>query len=146
MSTDAGNAEVQAVVHPPRVLIVDDEATIRMALRRFFTRMGWHVEEAANGERALAMLILDTRQDDIPRYALVISDLRMPGLSGIELYDRIKQLHPEILRRLVFSTGDTVSEETATFARSTDCVMLQKPFEFTTLRATIERVLEAAAS
>jgi DNA-binding NtrC family response regulator len=131
-------------VHPPRVLVVDDESTIRIALRRFFTRMGWRVEEAANGESALAMLILDARQDEMPRYALVVSDLRMPGINGIELYERLKATQPEILRRLIFSTGDIVSEEAATFVRSTDCVVLQKPFELAALRATIERVLAEA--
>ena len=141
MGTDAAGAPQ---VHPPRVLVVDDESTIRIALRRFFTRMGWRVEEAANGESALAMLILDARQDEIPRYALVVSDLRMPGINGIELYDRLKATQPWILRRLIFSTGDIVSEEAAAFVRSTDCVVLQKPFELATLRATIERVLAEA--
>lgn len=129
---------------PPRVLVIDDESTIRIALRRFFTRLGWRVEEAANGDSALSMLILDARQDEVPTYALVISDLRMPGLNGIQLYERLKQENPGILRRLVFSTGDIVSEEAATFVRSTDCVVLQKPFELTTLRAVIDRVLAAA--
>jgi CheY-like chemotaxis protein len=141
MGTDASGAPQ---VHPPRVLVVDDESTIRIALRRFFTRMGWRVEEAANGESALAMLILDARQDEIPRYALVVSDLRMPGINGIELYDRLKATQPRILQRLIFSTGDIVSEEAAAFVRSTDCVVLQKPFELATLRATIERVLAEA--
>jgi DNA-binding NtrC family response regulator len=90
------------------------------------------------------MLILDARQDEMPRYALVVSDLRMPGINGIELYERLKAAQPEILRRLIFSTGDIVSEEAAAFVRSTDCVVLQKPFELATLRSTIERVLAAA--
>jgi DNA-binding NtrC family response regulator len=126
---------------PLRVLVVDDESTIRMALRRFFTRMGWQVEEAGDGGQALEMIIEDRSQRMIPPYSLVVSDLRMPGLSGIELHDRIEREYPEVLPRLVFSTGDLVSEEAADFARGTDCEIIEKPFEFARLRETIDRVL-----
>ena len=126
---------------PPRVLVVDDESTIRIALRRFFTRMGWEVEEAGDGGRALEMILNDRSQRSTPPYSLVVSDLRMPGLSGIELHERIEKDAPEVLPRLVFSTGDLVSDEAADFARETSCEILEKPFEFTKLRATIDRVL-----
>jgi len=126
---------------PPRVLVVDDESTIRVALRRFFTRMGWEVEEAGDGGRALEMILHDRSQRSTPPYSLVVSDLRMPGLSGIELHERIEKDAPEVLPRLVFSTGDLVSEEAADFARETSCEIIEKPFEFTKLRATIDRVL-----
>ena len=126
---------------PPRVLVVDDESTIRIALRRFFTRMGWEVEEAGDGGRALEMILEDRSQRTTPPYSLVVSDLRMPGLSGIELHDRIERHCPEVLNRLVFSTGDLVSEEAADFARGTTCEIIQKPFEFSKLRATINRIL-----
>lgn len=126
-----------------RVLIVDDETTIRIALRRFFMRLGWSVEEAANGETALALLTGDMEPGAPPRFTLVVSDLRMPGLNGIELYERLKVMQPAILQRIIFSTGDLVSEEAALFVRRTDCVVLQKPFELATLRATIDRVLAA---
>ncbi|MBK6486504.1 MAG: response regulator [Gemmatimonadetes bacterium] len=125
-----------------RVLIVDDEITIRIALRRFFVRLGWTVEEAANGEAALDQLETDASQDLVPRFSVVVSDLRMPGVNGMEMYDRLKSRHPDVIRRLIFSTGDLVSEEAATFVRSTDCVVLQKPFELATLREMVERVVE----
>ncbi|HXV15385.1 MAG TPA: response regulator [Gemmatimonadaceae bacterium] len=126
---------------PPRVLVVDDESTIRIALRRFFTRMGWDVEEAGDGGRALEMILRDRSQRVTPPYSLVVSDLRMPGLSGIELHERIEKDCPEVLPRLVFSTGDVVSEEAADFARETSCEIIEKPFEFAKLRATIDRIL-----
>ena len=126
---------------PPRVLVVDDETTIRIALRRFFTRMGWQVEEAGDGGSALEMILHDRLQHATPPYTLVVSDLRMPGLSGIELHDRIERDCPEVLPHLVFSTGDLVSDEAADFARETSCEIIEKPFEFAKLRATIDRVL-----
>ncbi|MBK7833416.1 MAG: response regulator [Gemmatimonadetes bacterium] len=135
------DAAVRTHVH--RVLIVDDEITIRIALRRFFTRLGWSVEEASNGESALHLLSNDASQDEAPRFSVVVSDLRMPGLNGMEMYDQLKVRHPDVLRRLIFSTGDLVSEEAATFVRNTDCVVLQKPFELAALREVVERVVAA---
>lgn len=127
---------------PHRVLIIDDEITIRIALRRFFSRMGWDVEEAANGESALDMLDHEGDGDAARRrFSLVVSDLRMPGLNGMEMYDRLKSRRPEVLDRLIFSTGDLVSEEAAEFVRTTDCVVLQKPFELAALRELVERLV-----
>jgi DNA-binding NtrC family response regulator len=125
---------------PHRVLIIDDEVTIRIALRRFFSRMGWDVEEAANGASALDMLDHDG-EPATRRFSLVVSDLRMPGLNGMEMYDRLKSRRPEVLDRLIFSTGDLVSEEAAEFVRTTDCVVLQKPFELAALRELVERLV-----
>ena len=136
MNTDSGDTE-----RAHRVLIVDDEVTIRIALRRFFTRLGWAVEEAANGESALEMLEHEGAAGIAPRFDVVVSDLRMPGVTGIELYDQLKVRNPDVVRRLIFSTGDLVSEEAASFVRSTDCVVLQKPFELAALREVVDRVV-----
>jgi DNA-binding NtrC family response regulator len=138
--------EPAAVGSNHRVLIVDDEVTIRIALRRFFVRMGWSVEEAANGDAALDLVAHDQSQVEGPRFSLIVSDLRMPGLNGMEMYDQLKARHPAVLRRLIFSTGDIVSEEAATFVRSTECVVLQKPFELAALREVVDRVIAQDAS
>lgn len=130
---------------PHRVLLIDDELTIRLALRRLFTRMGWKVDEATNGESGYAMILLDEQQDTMPRYTVIVSDLRMPGLSGIDLHDRIRDQMPHVLPRLVFSTGDIVSQESAEFVASTRCVVIQKPFELATLRETVLRIAAAGA-
>jgi hypothetical protein len=57
------------------------------------------------------------------------------------MYDRLKARNPEVLERLIFSTGDLVSEEAAEFARTTECVVLQKPFELAALRELVERLV-----
>ena len=72
----------------------------------------------------------------------MVSDLRMPGLSGIELHERIEKDCPGVLPRLVFSTGDLVSDEATDFARETSCEIIEKPFEFSRFRATINRILD----
>ncbi len=77
-------------------------------------------------------------------FGVVISDLRMPGFSGIELHDRLAIDHPEMLRRFVFSTGDVASGEAASFVQRTTCPVLQKPFELRMLDSIIAKVTEGA--
>jgi len=126
---------------PRRALLVDDEPVIRFALRRFFQRQGWAVDEAEDGHAALALLLDDESPKD--RYDVVITDLRMPGLSGIELHARLERERPELLRKLILSTGDAVSPEAAAFLRRAACPVLSKPFELAELRAMVERVAGA---
>ncbi len=120
-------------------LIIDDEPTIRSALRRYFTRRGWSVEEAEDGRAGLA------RIDELGgRISVVISDLRMPGFSGIDLHDRLAIASPALLRRFVFSTGDVASVEAASFVQRTLCPVLQKPFELRMLDEIIAGVMDGA--
>jgi CheY-like chemotaxis protein/anti-sigma regulatory factor (Ser/Thr protein kinase) len=131
---------VNAPPEVPKVaLIIDDEPTIRAALRRYFTRRGWVVEEASDGAVGLGLI-----ESHDGRFGVVISDLRMPGFSGIELHDRLAIDRPEMLRRFVFSTGDVASGEAASFVQRTTCPILQKPFELRMLDSIIARVTQGA--
>ena len=121
---------------PPRVLVIDDEPTIRAALRRYFGRRGWAYDDAESGAEALTMLLDDCGA----RYALVISDLRMPQLSGSQLFERLATACPELLRRLVFTTGDTASQEAADFLERSGCVVLEKPFSLQRLDELIRGI------
>jgi DNA-binding response OmpR family regulator len=140
-TSEPPHASTDADRRPRRALLVDDEPVIRFALRRFFQRQGWAVDEAEDGRAALALLL----DGDGPAqaYDVVITDLRMPGLSGIELHARLERDRPELLRRLILSTGDSVSPEAAAFLRRADCPVLSKPFELAELRAMVERVAGA---
>lgn len=123
-----------------RALLVDDEPVIRQALRRFFQRQGWAVDDAENGAQALAILLAD----DGPQYDVIISDLRMPNVSGMDLYERLAAERPALLERLILSTGDSVSPEASEFLRRSACPVLNKPFELAELRALVGRMLAAA--
>jgi PAS domain S-box-containing protein len=125
----------------PRVLVIDDEPTIRLGLRRFFTRRGWRVDEAADGAEGLSSLLAERFE-----YAAVVSDLKMPGCSGIELHDRVAAVAPELLDRIVVSTGDVASPEAAEFVRRTRCKVLQKPFELRSLEAILVRMVRRTSS
>lgn len=146
----------------PRALLVDDEAVIRQALRRFLQREGWDVDEAGDGAEALALLLGDApagARDSAPGeardaggatpatrgpvvYDLILCDLRMPGVSGMELYARLAAERPTLLARLLFTTGDPVSDGAAGFLRDTGCHVLPKPFELAEVRAHLVRLRE----
>jgi DNA-binding NtrC family response regulator len=119
----------------PSVLVIDDESTIRAALRRFFKRRDWVFDEAEDGERGLEKLLTPGAD-----YTAIISDLRMPGMSGMALHDEIARQRPELLDRLVFSTGDVAAKEAAEFVQRTRCMILEKPFELSKLGETLARI------
>lgn len=138
-SSDAARADTEGAARP-RALLVDDEPVIRQALRRFFARLGWDVDEAEDGTEALRHLLGAGDGTPVREYAVIISDLRMPGISGIELHARLAAARPELLHRLILSTGDSVSSEAADFLRHSSCPVLNKPFELAELRAMLARV------
>ncbi len=70
-----------------RILIVDDEASVRNVLSKVLEADGFEVREAASGEEALEFLKKEP-------FSLVITDIAMPGMTGIELLEKIKQLYP----------------------------------------------------
>jgi PAS domain S-box-containing protein len=111
-----------------RVLIVDDEETIRRALTRFYQRRGWVVTQAEDGSRAFERLIGGGEP-----YDLVISDMKMPGVSGIELHAALAEMRPEMLDRLLFCTGEVESDAVSAFVNDTKCRVLVKPFDLRTL-------------
>ena len=123
-----------------RVLIIDDEPSIRAALRRFFQRRGWAVDEANDGTEGLATLL-----EGKAEFTAVISDLRMPGCSGVELHDHVAAVAPELLDRIIFSTGDVASKDAAEFMQRTKCTVLQKPFELRALEGLIVKSRQFSA-
>ncbi|HMC19183.1 MAG TPA: ATP-binding protein [Gemmatimonadales bacterium] len=91
-----GAAGSLAGVH---VLIVEDEEGVRRPMARFLARRGAEVEEAADGVEALTRL--SARAPDV-----ILVDLRMPRMGGIELYARLEQERPELVGRVLFLSGD----------------------------------------
>lgn len=123
------------------VLLVDDEPTIRYAMRRVLQRLDWTVDEAEDGRAALDRLI-GLPGTPATTYDVIISDLRMPGISGIELYGHLERERPDLLSRLIVSTGDTVSPEAAAFLERSACPVLRKPFALAELRRLVAAIAE----
>lgn len=83
----------------PTVLVIDDEASVRRAVRRRFELGGLDVLEAGSGAESLAMLRNGAKVDAI------VCDVIMPELNGVALYDAIIEQAPELSQRVVFLTG-----------------------------------------
>ncbi len=114
------------------ILVVDDEASIQDILVEVLTGDGYQVDTAGSGTTALAKM-------EKRSYDLIISDLKMPGVSGAELYETMRATRPEQAERVLFTSGDTVSPVTNDFLRRHGHVALVKPFTFDDLRAALER-------
>ena len=120
------------------ILVVDDEAPIRRLLTRLLERRGFEVHEAETGEQALD-------HASARRYGLVICDVRMPGIGGLELYRQLVANDPELGRRFVFITGDTGSLGSNS-VDTADASVLAKPFTAADLDAVLNRIVSRETS
>ena len=116
-----------------RVLVVDDEASVRVSLQRYLAGKGHEVETTASGEDALVRL-------KASKYDAVIVDMRMPDLSGEQLFERLRSNDPAHAERVIFTTGDLVNEQMRRFLDGTGRPCVAKPFEF----ASFDQALPAA--
>ena len=126
-----------AASSPHSVLVVDDEEVIVDLLHEVLVRAGHRVETARDGEQALRKILSGG-------YDAVISDLKMPGMDGAELYDAVCREKPEMSSRFVFSTGDVASMATQDFFQKTGCPYLMKPFDLKAVRDTLDRLFSRA--
>jgi len=126
----------------PTILIIDDEGAIRQGLRRYFTRKEWVVEESADGADALAKLL---RPEAKRIYDVVLCDLKMAGVSGMDVYDRMLAAAPDIAARFILSTGDTSAPDVSGFLATVSVPILEKPFELTVLETLAHRVRSGSA-
>ncbi len=126
-----------------RVLIIDDESGIRLALQRWFTRQGWSVLEAADGADALATM-RESVDDAESRIDLVICDLHLPLVSGEMLFSALSHERPALVSRMIFSTGDAVETAPPDSVLARHPHVLQKPFELSTLRSLVDAIMQTA--
>ena len=117
-----------------KLLVIDDESEIRAVVRQHARLRGWEVFEADGVESALALAV------PISEFDALLCDLRMPGLGGAGLHDKLERLHPATLRRTVFFTGDLASEEALQFSARCRQPLVQKPFELDRLFAVLSKV------
>ena len=113
---------------------------MRAALRRFFTRRGWTVVEAGDGECAKALL--DPTSQRV--FDLLICDLAMPRVSGRDLFEWLARRRPDAVAKLVFSSGDVISHDVTPFLVEAGRPVLPKPFELAELTRIVEEVTRAA--
>jgi signal transduction histidine kinase/CheY-like chemotaxis protein len=119
-----------------KILVVEDELQIRQLFEEVLRAHGHDVDTANNGRVALELI-------DHTTYDLIISDVKMPEISGPEFYAAIKRRGDALDRRVIFVTGDLMNPETLQFIESTGRAWLGKPFDIDSITRTISDCLNA---
>jgi CheY-like chemotaxis protein len=114
-----------------RVLIVDDEPAIGRALSRLLERDLHEVLVVGRAEDALQLLLSD-------RFDVILCDVTMPGMTGIELYERLASERPDVAERIVFLTGGTFTDAAEAFFRDSVRSVLVKPIDAAAVRALVQ--------
>ncbi len=117
-----------------RILIIDDESSIRKMFGLILSREGYNVTEAEEGNEGL--LLIGSEE-----YDLVLLDIMMPGITGIECLERIKETHPELPVIMVTGVINVETTVEATEKGAFDYII--KPAKRADLVGAVKRVLNA---
>ncbi|MDD5434487.1 MAG: response regulator, partial [Nitrospira sp.] len=112
------------------ILVVDDEQSILELVTAVVEGMGHNACTASDAKIALDKM----KSKD---YDMIISDIRMPNMDGKELYWTIRRSRPELIKRIIFTTGDSINSETQKFLQANRVPYIGKPFSTTELRKLI---------
>ena len=119
-----------------RILVVEDEAIMRITILDHLRHFGWQVDDAQNGLDALTLVKSNS-------YELIISDIRMPGLDGEKLLLEVKQLTPQTEVILMTAHGNTDHAVRCLKQGAADYIL--KPFDLDDLSFRVERLLNIQA-
>ncbi|NNL67705.1 MAG: PAS domain S-box protein [Myxococcales bacterium] len=119
-----------------RVLVVDDEPSVRRVAQAALARAGFAPDSAASGEAAIALIEQDPAAIDA-----VLLDLTMPGLGGLETFERLREIRPDL--PIVLTSGYDDSRTGDRFQHAKRACFLQKPFQLDALIGALQQVLDA---
>ncbi|MDZ7727511.1 MAG: PAS domain S-box protein [Dehalococcoidia bacterium] len=118
-----------------RVLVIDDDQTVRTVTERMVRSAGFDVDLAADGEAGVAAF-----EANAGAYAAVLLDLTMPGLDGEEVFRRVRAMRPDV--PVILTSGFSEQEATGRFAGAGLAGFLQKPYGMADLRAALRHAIE----
>ena len=114
-----------------KILVVDDEECVRTPLQRYLSRKNYCVEIALNGEEALAKCKNE-------RYHVILSDHTMPGIAGMELFRKLKEISPD--SKLIVMSGHRLP---GWGGKMEKVPCLQKPMSLKAAHSLIEKAIKA---
>lgn len=136
---EKGTAEIAGVRAKRQItrhlMVVDDEPDIRDLLARSLEQDRYTVDLAENGQEAWRKL------QGRP-YDCIVMDLKMSGMSGSELYRLMEESLPDLAKKVIFMTGDTMSPDTSEFISSVDNLTMAKPFTMKELQFQIRTLIQ----
>jgi CheY-like chemotaxis protein len=137
--TGAENLPNPETANTQTILVVDDHEAVRELAARMLQRVGYATLEAANGEKALALF-----RQHRSRIGLVLTDVRMPGMSGFELVKRMREEGGDL--PVLYMSGYlsmALAVQYGPEKLDLDLGFLQKPFAPKTLQEKVQRLLAA---
>lgn len=120
------------IFNAQRILIAEDEKTISKSLKKYLQKLNLRVKSFKSGEEALTHYI-----ENADQYPVVILDVNLPDLNGIEIYKRIRSINKE--QEIIFITG--YSQDKIPDLVSSTVTWLQKPFKFDDLETLLQQKL-----
>lgn len=118
-----------------RVLVVDDEPAVVDLVSRILSDFGFSVTTASNGQDVINQMELDS-------FDIVILDYRMPAVGGVQLFDHIESISPDLATKVLFMTGDSYGPAVEDTVRRSGNPVLNKPFSLEDLLTGVMRVAE----
>ena len=118
-----------------KILVVEDEPAISDVCRRALTSEGFEVDIAVNGKVAQDMIAGK-------HYDLCLIDIRTPAMNGKELYQWLKEKHPQVANEVIFTTGDVMGGDTQYFLEQAARPFLPKPFAPNELKDIVRATLQ----
>jgi len=129
-------AEVEpAAIKKGRILVVDDEPGVRALIEKALKQSGISVDTIGDASKAIDKL------DAGVIYDVILIDVRMPGMSGIEMYSRILEKTPAMKNRIIFITGDVMGADIKVFLTQNKLPYLAKPFDTKLLEEKVNIIL-----
>jgi signal transduction histidine kinase/CheY-like chemotaxis protein len=119
-----------------RILIVDDEVEMVDMLFNLLKNDGYRVDTARHGKLALEKI-------QIRDYEVIICDVKMPIMNGIQFYEILKERKPGLAERIIFISGDIINKETIRFLKTCGCMYLGKPFKIESLRKCVSNLIRS---
>ncbi len=120
-----------------KILIVEDDEEMRALLEDFFLEEGFETESVSDGSEAFRKLVHES-------FLLVLTDVRMPGLTGLDILPGIRKLQPEVPIVVVTAFGSEDIREKAFIRGAT--AYLEKPIQFYKLREILHETLSSSKS
>jgi PAS domain S-box-containing protein len=117
------------------ILVVDDETTVQQFIKSALNLPEYSVETTGEPYEALRKIAANN-------YDLIVMDIRMPGMSGQELFEKIINDKPYISKNILFTTGDSANSEVKSFLQKYNLRSIDKPFDHQTLMKKIHEILE----
>lgn len=117
-----------------RILVVDDEPSIVQILKRVLSGQGYEVNTTGKAKEALKMA-------GNGKYECILLDIKLPDMSGIELYQHLEGMDKSSAQKIIFITGDVIGSDTSEFFSRTGVTHIAKPFDIEDLKKEIKNKL-----